>query len=65
MIGHYRKVLDSRIAAGKVYLNDKQTLITGYDEKEGCAVVIVEGKEVILTENDNLLINGHESKRPD
>ncbi len=65
MIGHYRKALDSRIAAGKVYLNNKQTLITGYDEKEGCAVVIVEGKEIILTENDNLLINGHESKRPD
>lgn len=60
MSENYRKALNSRIKAGKVYLNDKNTIVTGYEERENYAVVIVDGKEWILTESDNLIVNGNE-----
>lgn len=59
MNGHYRIALDKRITAKKVFLNNKETLITGYRETDLKAIVIVDGKEVILNEDDNILINGH------
>lgn len=62
MTDSYLKALDNRIKANKVYLNDKSTLITGYEERGSLSIVVVNGKDRILTENDNLLINGHESK---
>lgn len=58
----YLSALSNRIKAGKVYLNDKQTRVDGYEEVGQVAIVIIEGQQRILTENDNLLINGHESK---
>lgn len=62
MNDNYRIALDKRISSGKVFLNNKETPITGYRETDLKAVVTVDGKEVILGEDDNLLINGHESK---
>lgn len=58
----YRKALDNRIKAGKVFLNDKQTLVTGYEELGALSFVVIDGKERILTENDNLIINGHKNE---
>lgn len=58
----YRKALDNRIKAGKVFLNDKQTLVTGYEELGMLSFVIVDGVERILTENDTLIINGHKNE---
>jgi hypothetical protein len=58
----YRKALDNRIKAKKVHLNNKQTLITAYFERGADSIVIVEGKEHILTENDNLIMNGYEKR---
>lgn len=57
----YLNALNNRIKAKKVYLNDKNTLVEGYEELGKLTFVVVEGKEVILTQNDNLLINGHEN----
>lgn len=61
MTGHYRISLDKKIAAKKVFLNNKETLITGYRETDLKAIVIVDGKEVVLTDEDNLIINGREN----
>lgn len=58
----YRIALNNRIKAGKVHLNNKQTVVTGYEERGVDSIVIIEGKEYILTENDNLITNGHENK---
>jgi hypothetical protein len=62
MTDSYLKALDNRIKAGKVHLNNKQTLITGYEERGTVSIVIVDGKEHVLTEDDNLITNGHEVK---
>ena len=58
----YLSALNNRIKSGKVYLNNKQTRVDGYEEVGQLAIVIIEGQQRILTENDNLIINGHESK---
>jgi regulator of extracellular matrix RemA (YlzA/DUF370 family) len=58
MIDSYRTALDRRIAAGKVHLNDKGTLITACFERGAESVVIVDGEEYILKETDNLITNG-------
>lgn len=58
----YLSALNNRIKAKKVYLNNKQTRVDGYEEVGQLAIVIIDGQQRILTENDNLLINGHESK---
>ena len=58
----YLSALSNRIKAKKVYLNNKQTRVDGYEEVGQVAIVIIEGQQRILTENDNLIINGHESK---
>ena len=58
----YLSALSNRIKAGKVFLNNKQTRVDGYEEVGQLAIVIIDGQQRILTENDNLLINGHESK---
>jgi hypothetical protein len=55
----YRTALDRRIKAGKVYLNNKQTQITGYFEFANAVVVLACGKGVILTEEDNLIMDGN------
>lgn len=56
----YRTALDNRIKAGKVYLNSQQTKITAYVELGSVSIVTVDGKEHILTEDDNLIMNGAE-----
>ena len=58
----YLSALSNRIKAKKVYLNNKQTRVDGYEEVGQVAIVIIDGQQRILTENDNLIINGHESK---
>lgn len=58
----YLSALSNRIKAGKVFLNNKQTRVDGYEEVGQLAIVIIDGQQRILTENDNLIINGHESK---
>lgn len=60
MSENYRIALEKRIAARKVYLNDKQSVVTGYEELGSLTVVFVEGKEHILKETDNIIINGNE-----
>lgn len=57
----YLSALNNRIKAGKVYLNNKQTRVDGYEEVGQLAIVIIDGQQRILTENDNLIINGHET----
>ena len=63
MIDQYRTALDKRIAAGKGFLNVKGNVITAYRESDLKAIVTVDGKEIVLQEEDNLIINGHESTR--
>ena len=63
MIDQYRTALDKRIAAGKVYLNVKGNIITAYRESDLKAIVTVDGKEIILQETDNIIINGHENNQ--
>lgn len=58
----YQTALENRIKAGKVYLNNKQTRVTGYQEQDKRTIVIVRGKEIELTENDNLILNGYEKQ---
>lgn len=59
----YRISLNNRIKAGKVHLNNKQTVVTGYEERGADSIVIVEDKEHVLIETYNLITNGHETKR--
>lgn len=56
----YRQALENRIKAGKVYLNSKETKVTGYREQDKQTIVVVDGREVELTEDDNLILNGYE-----
>ena len=63
MIDNYRTALDKRIAARKVYLNVKGNIITAYRESDLKAIVTVDGKEIILQETDNIIINGHENNQ--
>ena len=61
MIDQYRTALEKRIEARKVYLNVKGNVITAYRESDFKAIVTVDGKEIILQETDNVIINGHET----
>jgi len=62
MIDQYRTALEKRIEARKVYLNVKGNVITAYRESDFKAIVTVDGKEITLGEDDNVLINGSERK---
>ena len=52
----YLSALNNRIKSGKVYLNNKQTRVDGYEEVGQLAIVIIDGQQRILTGNDNLII---------
>ncbi len=58
----YLSALNNRIKSGKVYLNNKQTRVDGYEEVGQLAIVIIDGQQRILTGNDNLIIDGIEQK---
>lgn len=58
----YRQALESRIQSGKVYLNNKQSRVTGYEERDRRTIVIVGENEIELTEEDNLILNGYEKQ---
>lgn len=62
MTDNYRIALDKRIKAGKCYLNNKQTKISGYSEVGQDSIVIVDGKEIMLSEEDNLIMDGIENE---
>ena len=52
----YLSALNNRIKSRKVFLNNKQTRIDGYEEVGQLAIVIIDGQQRILTGNDNLII---------
>ena len=54
--GTYRKDLDKRIKAGRVYLNDKQTKVAHYKESGSKAVVHIGKVARVLNEDDTIII---------